>query len=127
MTGPRRDGDRVRLAILKAVAAHVERHGYAPTVREIGEAVRRRSTNNVHYHLRLLELQGRIRRTPGSPRAMQLVLTPGVVTVPVEWCEPCGVELPADHFCPARRAEFEHGTSNDLHTPWGDLHDLAHS
>ena len=104
----------LRLAILRAIAGHLENHGYAPSIREIGEAVKRTSTNNVHYHLRALERQGRLKRTPGSPRALQLLLTPDVVTVPVEWCEPCGVELPADHFCPARRAEFEHGSPSDL-------------
>ncbi len=51
---------------------YIQKNGYPPTVREIGEAVGLASSCSVHYHLRKLEEQNLIRRTPGKPRAIEL-------------------------------------------------------
>jgi len=48
------------------------RHGYPPTVREIGEAVGLASPSTVHAHLANLERAGLLRRDPTKPRALEL-------------------------------------------------------
>ena len=52
---------------------YVDRHGYPPTVREIGEAVGLASPSTVHAHLANLERAGLIKRDPTKPRALELV------------------------------------------------------
>jgi repressor LexA len=51
---------------------YVDRHGYPPTVREIGEAVGLASPSTVHAHLANLERVGLLRRDPTKPRALEL-------------------------------------------------------
>ena len=55
------------------VVEYVDRHGYPPTVREIGEAVGLASPSTVHAHLANLERAGLLRRDPTKPRALELV------------------------------------------------------
>jgi repressor LexA len=55
------------------VVGYVDRHGYPPTVREIGEAVGLASPSTVHAHLANLERAGLLRRDPTKPRALELV------------------------------------------------------
>lgn len=64
--------DRQR-EILEFVNAHVERCGYPPTVREIGQAVGLTSPSTVHAHLAKLERAGLIRRDATKPRALEVV------------------------------------------------------
>jgi len=52
---------------------YVDRHGYPPTVREIGEAVGLASPSTVHAHLANLERAGLLKRDPTKPRALELV------------------------------------------------------
>jgi repressor LexA len=52
---------------------YVDRVGYPPTVREIGEAVGLASPSTVHAHLANLERAGLLRRDPTKPRALELV------------------------------------------------------
>jgi repressor LexA len=52
---------------------YVERLGYPPTVREIGEAVGLASPSTVHAHLANLERAGLLRRDPTKPRALELL------------------------------------------------------
>jgi len=52
---------------------YVDRHGYPPTVREIGEHVGLASPSTVHAHLANLERAGLLRRDPTKPRALELV------------------------------------------------------
>jgi repressor LexA len=52
---------------------YVDRHGYPPTVREIGEAVGLASPSTVHAHLANLERSGLLRRDPTKPRALELL------------------------------------------------------
>jgi repressor LexA len=59
--------------ILDFLTSYVERHGYPPTVREIGEAVGLASPSTVHAHLANLERAGLIKRDPTKPRALELV------------------------------------------------------
>jgi repressor LexA len=55
------------------VVDYVDRHGYPPTVREIGGAVGLASPSTVHAHLANLERAGLLRRDPTKPRALELV------------------------------------------------------
>ena len=55
------------------VLDYSDRHGYPPTVREIGEAVGLASPSTVHAHLANLERAGLLRRDPTKPRALELV------------------------------------------------------
>ena len=55
------------------VVEYVDRHGYPPTVREIGAEVGLASPSTVHAHLANLERVGLLRRDPTKPRALELV------------------------------------------------------
>ncbi len=59
--------------IYEFVTEYVKRHGYPPTVREIGDAVGLASPSTVHAHLANLERAGYLRRDPTKPRALELV------------------------------------------------------
>ncbi|SNQ49052.1 LexA repressor [Frankia canadensis] len=61
--------------VLEVIRAAVERRGYPPSVREIGEAVGLTSTSSVAHQLKVLEEKGYLRRDPNRPRAME-VLSP---------------------------------------------------
>ncbi|WP_431876297.1 transcriptional repressor LexA [Micromonospora marina] len=62
--------------ILEFIRTWVERHGYPPSVREIGEAVGLVSPSSVAYQLKELEKKGFLRRDPNRPRAVD-VRAPG--------------------------------------------------
>jgi repressor LexA len=68
------------------VLDYSDRHGYPPTVREIGEAVGLASPSTVHAHLANLERAGLLRRDPTKPRALELMgrAKPSVAAGPVE-------------------------------------------
>jgi repressor LexA len=55
------------------VVEYVDRHGYPPTVREIGQSVGLASPSTVHAHLANLERAGLLRRDPTKPRALELL------------------------------------------------------
>jgi repressor LexA len=58
--------------ILEFIRAAVERNGYPPSVREIGEAVGLVSPSSVAYQLKELEKKGYLRRDPNRPRAVDV-------------------------------------------------------
>lgn len=60
-------------SILTFVRIYIDKHGWAPTVREIGDAVGIQSTSTVQGQLRKLEMQGYIRRGEHIPRAIQVI------------------------------------------------------
>jgi repressor LexA len=62
--------------ILEVIRDAVERRGYPPSVREIGEAVGLTSSSSVAHQLGTLQRKGYLRRDPNRPRAME-VLAPG--------------------------------------------------
>jgi repressor LexA len=59
--------------IWEFLVAYVGRHGYPPTVREIGESVGLASPSTVHAHLANLERAGYLKRDPTKPRALELL------------------------------------------------------
>jgi repressor LexA len=67
--------------ILDVIREAVERQGYPPSVREIGQAVGLTSTSSVAHQLATLERKGYIRRDPNRPRAVD-VRQPDTGTAP---------------------------------------------
>ncbi len=59
--------------ILSFIKEEVQKKGYPPSVREIGEAVGLASSSTVHGHLARLESKGLIRRDPTKPRAIEIL------------------------------------------------------
>ena len=70
----RGDGLTVRQRrVLEVIRSSVDRRGYPPSMREIGEAVGLTSPSSVAHQLMTLERKGYIRRDPHRPRAMEIV------------------------------------------------------
>jgi repressor LexA len=59
--------------IFDFIKRYSARHGYPPTVRDIGKAVGLASSSTVHQHLSNLERIGLLRRDPSKPRAIELL------------------------------------------------------
>lgn len=63
-------------AILDMIEAHMNKRGYPPSVREIGEAVGLTSPSTVHNHLATLQRLGFLKRDPTKPRAIEVRYDP---------------------------------------------------
>lgn len=66
--------------VLEVIRDSVQRRGYPPSMREIGEAVGLTSTSSVSHQLRALQRKGFLRRDPNRPRAVE-VRVPGATPV----------------------------------------------
>ena len=62
--------------VLEVIRDAVERRGYPPSVREIGEAVGLTSSSSVHHQLATLQRKGYLRRDANRPRAMEVFAAP---------------------------------------------------
>jgi len=87
--------------VLSYIQSMIETRGYAPSVREIGEAVGLSSTSTVHGHLKRLEKKGLLRRDAMKPRAMEVMGDPNFVrnnstAVPVVGRVTAGVPILAE-------------------------------
>ncbi|MGZ5340753.1 MAG: transcriptional repressor LexA, partial [Solirubrobacterales bacterium] len=60
--------------IFDFISHYLSKHGYPPTVREIGKAVGLHSSSTVHAHLAKLETLGVLRRDPTKPRAIEVLV-----------------------------------------------------
>lgn len=95
--------DRQR-RILDFTESFTSKHGYPPTIREIGRAAGISSTSVVDYNLRILEREGKIRRDREVSRGLSLVSAarrePATVSVPVMGRIAAGepIEAVADPF-----------------------------
>ncbi len=69
--------------VLETIRDAVERRGYPPSMREIGEAVGLTSPSSVAHQLASLERKGFLRRDPNRPRAIEVIL-PGERRVTTE-------------------------------------------
>lgn len=58
--------------ILQVIRDSVERRGYPPSVREIGQAAGLKSPSSVAHQLKVLEKRGLLRRDPNRPRAVDI-------------------------------------------------------
>jgi repressor LexA len=59
--------------IFAYIKRYAAKHGYPPTVRDIGGAIGLTSPSTVHAHLANLEKAGLLRRDPTKPRAIELL------------------------------------------------------
>lgn len=62
--------------VLEVIRNSVDRRGYPPSMREIGDAVGLTSPSSVAHQLTMLERKGYLRRDPMRPRAIE-VIAPG--------------------------------------------------
>jgi len=70
-----------QMAILEVIQTSIARHGYPPSMREIGDAVGLKSLSSVTHQLGQLELSGYLRRDAGKTRAMEVLIDlPGMST-----------------------------------------------
>src|SRR5258708_12318745 len=81
------------------ISQHIDRHGYPPTVRDIGVAFEIESPNGVMCHLNALVKKGAITRKDKSARAIQLVDHKPAASPPAHL--PLTAPLPAPHPTPA--------------------------
>jgi repressor LexA len=69
--------------VLEVIRDSVQRRGYPPSMREIGESVGLTSTSSVSHQLRALQSKGFLLRDPNRPRAV-VVRMPGSAATPAE-------------------------------------------
>ena len=86
--------------VLEVIRDSIERRGYPPSVREIGEAVGLSSASSVAHQLSVLQKKGWLRRDPNRPRALDVRLpgdtalpAPAAATAPDETSAPTYVPL----------------------------------
>lgn len=60
--------------VLAHIKDSIEKRGYPPSMREIGQAVGLTSTSSVAHQLRTLEEKGYLKRDPNRPRALEVFL-----------------------------------------------------
>ncbi|GAB2750389.1 transcriptional repressor LexA [Amycolatopsis magusensis] len=70
--------------VLEVIRAWVDRFGYPPSVREIGEAVGLNSTSSVSHQLRALQRKGYLRRDANRPRAVGVLAADAEPGSPIE-------------------------------------------
>src|SRR3989344_4165593 len=76
--------------VLEFISQYTQRNGYAPTLREIGDALGMSSVATVHEHLDHLRKKGYIKKLDGAVRGIEFVkgkfhspTNPGLVELPV--------------------------------------------
>ncbi len=75
---PSNDGLTARQRnILDYVVSYQDEHGFPPSIREIGDFFKIRSTNGVSDHLRALERKGWLARSGQQSRGLSIVKRPG--------------------------------------------------
>jgi repressor LexA len=60
--------------VLATLKEAIEKRGYPPSMREIGQAVGLTSSSSVAHQLRVLEQKGFLKRDPNRPRALEVFL-----------------------------------------------------
>lgn len=63
-----------QLKVLATIKEAIEKRGFPPSMREIGQAVGLTSTSSVAHQLRVLEEKGFLRRDANRPRALEVFL-----------------------------------------------------
>lgn len=81
MTVQRKPLSPVQERMLGFIAQHMQRNGFAPSIREIGDAVNLSSSSSVAHQLSQLEKYGYIRRHSHQARTLELLVD---VTLPDE-------------------------------------------
>jgi len=60
--------------VLRVIKESIERRGFPPSMREIGDQVGLTSSSSVSHQLKVLEEKGFLRRDPNRPRAIEVFL-----------------------------------------------------
>mgnify|MGYP002761924448 FL=1 len=76
-------GIKKRAEIKQAIILYIEKHGYAPTIREIGDMVGLSSTSSVHNHLIRMIATGEL-ETDDEIRSPRAIRVPGYKIVKTE-------------------------------------------
>jgi repressor LexA len=84
--------------VLTVIRDSIERRGYPPSMREIGERVGLTSSSSVAHQLRVLEEKGFLKRDPNRPRALS-VFTPDEAEATVDETG-VGDAMPAATYVP---------------------------
>ena len=87
---------RMQQRVYDYIVESIAEHGYAPSVREVGEALGLKSPSTVHFHIKHLQEMGLIEKSAGKGRA--ITLKKQLQAVPVA---PQPVEI--DELAPRRR------------------------
>lgn len=95
---PRRPHGDTQQRILDYIEKYIEENGYAPSVREIGQAVDLKSTSTVHGHLNRLEKKGLLHREAMKPRTIDVTRDdkPQLLKLPVLGKVAAGVPILAE-------------------------------
>lgn len=67
---------RMQQRVYDYIEESIALHGYAPSVREIGEALGLKSPSTVHFHIKHLQEMGLIEKSAGKGRAITLKKQP---------------------------------------------------
>ena len=81
--------------VLQVIRDSVQRRGYPPSMREIGEAVGLTSTSSVSYQLSTLQKRGYLRRDAGRPRTVEVRLPGQPAVRPEAEAEEAGLDFPS--------------------------------
>ena len=65
-------GIELREQMYSFIIKYISENGYAPTIRELSQAVGI-AISRVKHHLMKLEIEGRIKTKPNSPRAIKVI------------------------------------------------------
>ena len=89
--------------ILKTLKKFMAKHGYPPTVREIGALLNLSSPATTHFHLNKLEEKGYIKKNEAKNRALELLVEENIVEVPLLGKVTAGnpieaIEVPNEYF-----------------------------
>jgi repressor LexA len=82
--------------VLQVIRDSVQKRGYPPSMREIGEAVGLTSTSSVSYQLSTLQRKGYLHRDVGRPRTVEVRLPGHPAIRPEQNGKDAGEEIAAD-------------------------------
>jgi repressor LexA len=111
------DGLTVRQRrVLEVIRNSVDRRGYPPSMREIGDAVGLASPSSVSHQLNALVSKGYLRRDPNRPRALEIV-SPDT--------SPAELRHRGGDVIDIASSSAEHTSRHDLETDSGDARPQA--
>ena len=106
---------RMQQRVYDYIAESIAEHGYAPSVREVGEALGLKSPSTVHFHIKHLQEMGLIEKSAGKGRAITLRESPKPENqVPVVGNVAAGSPILAQE-CIEDYMTFDTGRPGDVH------------
>lgn len=91
---------RMQQRVYDYIEESIALHGYAPSVREIGEALGLKSPSTVHFHIKHLQEMGLIEKSAGKGRAITLKKQPQEAPAAPVRPEEAADELSSRHRVP---------------------------